>query len=402
MAFIDLTKAFDLVSRRGLFSILDRIGCPPKLLSILRSFHENQQCTIIAGGDQSQPFTVISGVKQGCVLAPTLFGIFFSCVLHYAFNDCPRGVYLHTRSDGKLFNLARLKAKTRVRSVLIRELLFADDAALVTHNEQDLQTLIDRFSLACREFGLTISIKKTKVLCQGVDTPPSILIDGQPLEVVDNFTYLGSTVTSNASLDAELNTRIARATATMARLTKRAWSNPKLTTNTKIRVYEACVLSTLLYGSEAWAIYSSQEHRLNSFHLRCLRRILNIRWQDRVTNNAVLEKAKTVNIHSVLLKRRLRWLGHVNRMADGRIPKDLLYGELVTGKRKLGRPHLRFKDVCKRDMKSAGIDWETWEQLAPHRDTWRHVTSSGTKYAELKRRSHNEEKRLRRKRSQPQ
>ena len=86
-------------------------------------------------------------------------------------------------------------------------MLFADDAAFVTHSEQDLQLLMDQFSRACKDFGLTISIKKTQVMTQGVVLPPSITVDEQQLERVDEFTYLGSTITSNLSLDTELNKR---------------------------------------------------------------------------------------------------------------------------------------------------------------------------------------------------
>ena len=142
IAFIDLTKAFDLVSRRGLFNLLEKIGCPPKLLSVISSFHNNMKGTVNYDGATSVPFDIHSGVKQGCVLAPTLFSIFFSMMLSYAFNTSTEGVFLHTRADGKLFNLARLRAKTKVRHVVIREMLFADDAALVTHTMEDLQQLI--------------------------------------------------------------------------------------------------------------------------------------------------------------------------------------------------------------------------------------------------------------------
>ena len=128
-------------------------------------------------------------------------------MLSYAFNTSTEGVFLHTRADGKQFNLARLRAKTKVRHVVIREMLFADDDALVTHTMEDLQQLIDKLSHACQEFGLTISIKKTKVMGQGIVSPPSINIDNVTLDAVDSFTYLGSTIESNLSLDAEINTR---------------------------------------------------------------------------------------------------------------------------------------------------------------------------------------------------
>ena len=153
LAFVDLTKAFDLVSRSGLFQILQKIGCPPKLIALITAFHKDMQSTVCFDGATSDAFPVSSGVKQGCDLAPTLFGIFFSMLLHYAFADCSEGVYIRTRSDGKLFNIARLRTKTKTLKVLIRELLFADDAALASHSEAGLQRLVDKLSHACKEFG---------------------------------------------------------------------------------------------------------------------------------------------------------------------------------------------------------------------------------------------------------
>ncbi|PIK34997.1 putative RNA-directed DNA polymerase from mobile element jockey-like [Apostichopus japonicus] len=96
LAFVDLTKAFDLVSRSGLFKLL-QIGCPSTLLSIIMSFHTNMKSTVIFNGSTSKPFETKSGVKQGCVLAPTLFGIFFSLLLSYAFQTSTDGIYIHTR-----------------------------------------------------------------------------------------------------------------------------------------------------------------------------------------------------------------------------------------------------------------------------------------------------------------
>ena len=88
VAFIDLTKVFDLVSRDGLFKILAKIGCPPTLFSIVKSFHDNMKGTVLYDGATSDPFNILSGVKQGCVLAPTLFGIFFATLLKHDFGEC--------------------------------------------------------------------------------------------------------------------------------------------------------------------------------------------------------------------------------------------------------------------------------------------------------------------------
>ena len=66
----------------------------------------------------------------------------------------------------------------------------------------------------------------------------------------------------------------------------------------------------------------------------------------------------------------MRWIGHVHHMEDGRLPKDILYGELAIGKRSRGRPQLRYKDVCKRDMRALEIDSESWEDIAADRSSW--------------------------------
>ena len=99
LAFIDLTKAFDLVSRTGLFKPLEKIECPPKLLTIVAPFHVNKHATVSFDGEISELFKIDSGVKQNCVLAPTRFGIFFFLMLTYASGSVSDGIYLHTRPD---------------------------------------------------------------------------------------------------------------------------------------------------------------------------------------------------------------------------------------------------------------------------------------------------------------
>ena len=121
----------------------------------------------------------------------------------------------------------------------------------------------------------------------------------------------------------------------------RVWSNKKLTENTKIQVYRTCLLSTLMYGGEFWILHVRQERKLNTFHMRCLRRIPNVTWKDRGPNNTVLERAEIPSMYTLLKQRRLCWLGHVVRMDDSPILKNLLYGELANGKRRTGRPQLR-------------------------------------------------------------
>ena len=120
--------------------------------------------TVLYDGATSDPFNIFSGTKQGCVLAPTLFGIVFATLLKQAFGKPTESIHLRTRSDGNLFKLSRLRAKTRVHEKYVRDLLFADDAAITSHTQKDLQRLLGRFSDACRHFGLTISLAKMQVM----------------------------------------------------------------------------------------------------------------------------------------------------------------------------------------------------------------------------------------------
>lgn len=100
-------------------------------------------------------------------------------------------------------------------------MLLTDDAAVATHTQQELLSLMDRFSEACKDFGLTMSLKKTNVLGQRTEAPPGVIIDDYVLEVVHDFTYLGSTITDNLSLDKEIDKWIGKAATTLARLTTR-------------------------------------------------------------------------------------------------------------------------------------------------------------------------------------
>ena len=154
-SFVDLTKAFDTVSRDGLWKILARLGCPPKFLDILRHLHEGQQGQVKHNGSLSGSFHISNSVKQGCILAPTLFSIFFSIMLREAKDDLPDGIYIRFRTDGCLSNLRRLLACTKTIEELTTELLFADNCALLDHTEEASQHIVNRFSDAAKSFGLT-------------------------------------------------------------------------------------------------------------------------------------------------------------------------------------------------------------------------------------------------------
>jgi len=196
-------------------------------------------------------------------------------------------------------------------------------------------------------------------------------INETPLKEVENFIYLGSTITRNATLDLELGTRIGKAASTFGRLTKRVWRNKYLSVRTKVRIYEACVLSILLYGAESWPTYRPQESRLSAFHTRNLRFIIGKTWEDKMTNEELFKITNSGPLSSRLKFIRLRWAGQVNRMPPSRIPHSILHGVLEEGTRHIGRPKLRFKDVLKRDLVDFGIQPESWTVASRNRDQWR-------------------------------
>lgn len=399
--FVDLTKAFDTVCREGLWKIMAKFGCPTKFIAMVRQFHEGMNARVQDDGEYSMPFPVTNGVKQGCVLAPTLFSMIFSAMLADAFRDGDIGVGFRYRTDGKLFNLRRLQAKTKVREDTARDFLFADDCALNATTESDMQGSMDLFSNACNDFGLTISTKKTEVLHQPAPsapyTEPSISVNGQKLAVADRFVYLGSTLSRAANIDEEVVYRIARASAAFGRLKDQVWQRKGLSLNTKLKVYSAVVLPSLLYACETWTVYSRHAKQLNAFHMRCLRSLLHIKWQDRVPDTEVLQRADMESIHAILLRCQLRWAGHVYRMDDTRLPKRLFYGELITGKRSHGGQKKRYKDTLKASLKRCNIPHTTWEEAAKHRPTWRSLVRSGVADFEEKRISDSEKKRQLRK-----
>ena len=177
--------------------------------------------------------------------------------------DSDGGIFIRFRKDGRLFNVKDFDAKTKTLKLLITELIYADDCALLAHSEECLQRFVDAFAAACKRFGLTISIKKTEVMLQ--TTPhapraePRITIDNKPLSVVKRFTYLGSIVSDDCSLEPEIEARLKRASAAFGRLEERVWSKRDIRLSTKVSLYHAVVLSTLLYGCETWTLQETHQ-----------------------------------------------------------------------------------------------------------------------------------------------
>ena len=216
MCFIDLRKAYDSVNRDALWTVLQRCyHLPEKILSIIRAMHDESTAAVRAYGKTSDEFAVTSGVRQGCVLAPTLFNLFFDAVIHMAIDDHleeGRGVRIVFNPDAKLVGDRR----KMTLETLVTDLEYADDMVPLSNSWSDLEVMIKSLHQQCTAMGLTISCRKTKTLAvlpsSSCPQPQPILLSpaADPVEPVTAFQYLGSTVSQDCSNSAEVSSRIVK------------------------------------------------------------------------------------------------------------------------------------------------------------------------------------------------
>ena len=401
MCFVDLSKAFDTVDRPMLWEVLRRSGCPEGFVLLIRSLHDGMEARVRVGNLESEPFEVSRGVKQGCTLAPVLFNLYISFITRLLAArvgpDC--GINVNYRMDRNLFDLQKLKARTKISTSHFLELQYADDCALMSHSPEGLQEAISTVADLYSKFGLEINIRKTEVLNWTGETPTTavsdIVINETPLQVASSFKYLGAWLSNDCKLDTEINSRICQASRSFGRLQGRVFKNHNLALATKIKVYTAVCLSTLLYGSESWTLYSRHVKMLEAWHIKSLRCILGVTWRDRLTYEEIYQRTSCCSLESLLGRRQLRWIGHVIRMEDHRLPKQILYGELSSGRRRAGGQKKRHKDLIKNVLNKFDLAPGMLEPLARDRNDWRRRCFEGAGKCEQKR---NERMRLRRER----
>ena len=191
-----------------------------------------------------------------------------------------------------------------MQTEVLDKFLFADDMAKGSPTEENMQKGVDQVSDSCDSYDLTISIKKTEVVYQPAPgkpyKEPTITVNGQRLQVVDQFTYLGSTLSRVVHIDDEVNARIAKSSAASGRLRGSIWDQSGIRLDTKLTVYRSVVLPTLLYACETWTVYQRHAKRLNPFETSYLRKLLKIKWQVRIPDKEDLKRAGMSSVHSLL------------------------------------------------------------------------------------------------------
>ncbi|KAI5735577.1 hypothetical protein M8J77_020203 [Diaphorina citri] len=170
ICFVDISKAFDSVNRTALFDILEKLNCPPNLLGVLKSLHTQTLATVKIEGENSAPFELQTGVRQGCVIAPLLFITYMQTIMNQIKRLSNAGVKLELRNDSNMFCKRGFRAKTKIKEAAILDLLFADDCALVANSADELQDVLNIFTRTASRLGQQVNVKKTEVMY--VNCPP--------------------------------------------------------------------------------------------------------------------------------------------------------------------------------------------------------------------------------------
>ena len=218
--------------------------------------------------------------------------------------------------------------------------------------------------------GLKLNARKCKTLrTEYASNRERIAVNGEEVEDVGEFPYLGATVGKEGGGSRDIKNRLQKARGAFQRLGK-VWAAREIGRGTRIHLFKTLVRPVLLYGCKTWKITKADERRLNSFQCQCLRRILRIRWQQRISNNRVVEMAEINNISCEKRRRRWNWLVHVLRREDENDCFTAL-GWTPEGRRARGRPKTTWRKTVEKERDKAG--WKSWnaaKAAARNREYW--------------------------------
>jgi len=175
-------------------------------------------------------------------------------------------------------------------------------------------------------------------LLRNVTTPTPIIIRVEAIGEVKDFKYLGSMLITFRDMEKELSRHWALTIGKFAQL-QPIWSNNHISLHTKIVFYKACISSTLLCGCESWALTQAQVRKFNAIHMGFLRKLLGVKWWQKLSNEEVATICNIELIHKMLNKTCMRWARHMVRMGNIRLPRKILFGGLMKVRvRGRGRP----------------------------------------------------------------
>ena len=313
--FIDLKSAYDKVQRPLLWQVLQRLGLHGSMLAAVQSLYSSCKLAVKIHSRAGSSVSPAVGLRQGCPLSPTLFGLFIDG-LH---------AFLQQQVPG---------AGVHMPSLLASDLEYADDIMLIATSPQQLQQLIDATHNYCQQMGMQVSSSKTEVMAftfatsVAVDAAQQWTCDGQPLKKVDSFKYLGLHIHSSGDIQhtiSHLQPRAAGAWAVVQKKHKQLGVVDSV--NLKLKLHGAIMPPTLCYGSEIWGLYGSRTARTERAKLeRCyerqLRQICGVRQS--VPAHVVLAELGAQPLHFRWWRQTLHFWSKLREASDRNFHKRVL------------------------------------------------------------------------------
>ena len=205
--------------------------------------------------------------------------------------------------------LEQAQAGIKIAGRNINNFKYADDTTLTAESEEELKSLLMKVKKESEKVGLKLNIQETKIMASGPIT--SWQIDGERVEIVSDFLFLGSKITADGDCSHEFKRRLLLGRKIMTNLDSILKSRD-ITLTTKVCLVKAMVFPVVMYGCESWTIKTAECLRIDAFELWCWRRLLRVPWTARRSNQSILKEiSPECSLEGLMLKLKLQSFGHL-------------------------------------------------------------------------------------------
>ena len=210
--------------------------------------------------------------------------------------------------------LDEAQAGIKIAKRNINNLRYVDDTTLMAESEEELKSLLIKVKEESEKVGLKLNIQKTKIRASGPIT--SWQIDGETVETVSDFIFLGSKITADGDCSHEIKRRLLLGWKVMTNLVSILKSRD-INLPTKVHLVKAMVSPVVIYGCESWTVKKAECRKIDAFELWCWRRLLRVPWTARRSNQSILKEISPgCSLEGLMLKLKLQYFGHLMWRAD--------------------------------------------------------------------------------------